>query len=101
MNETPKKHPFMLLAFALLMLVSNGIMIHSCSHEIITTACECRDFSKHSEHSDTHNLGDDLICSEIKLKSYNLLTDKDLYLIYNSNLKNQYNSQIWQPPKIS
>jgi len=100
-DELPKNIHFILLAFALLLLVSGGIIIHSLSHEIITTTYECSDFPRHNEHPDTHNFEEDLVGSEIIIKPYNLLIDKDLYFIYNSNLKNQYNSQIWQPPKIS
>lgn len=84
-----------------MLLMADFVSFSLISHDEILLNCECPDFSKHCEHSNTHYFEDEVLCNAAKAQPCKLEILKDSLIFANSNFINSYNSKIWEPPKNS
>lgn len=90
---------FLLLSFTLV-LADSSFFSHSDS-QITKTCNTCPDISDHFEHNHSHGAEDNVIISNTKSKTTHVLFQVDLISTTDINLKSNFISNIWQPPKLS
>jgi hypothetical protein len=88
------------ISIAIICIVS-GLMDNSAQINHFNSSTECADISSNLEHSDTHSFEDFVVIIESKHKLNNPLNDFCPIPAFSDNLKNNYISKIWQPPKNS
>jgi hypothetical protein len=101
MGRIVKSMLYLAITFTFVLLMADFVSFSLISHNEIVLNCECPDFSKHCEHSDTHCFEDEVQYYEAKAKPYKLEILRDSLLFPNPNFAHSFNSKIWQPPKNS
>ena len=75
-----------------------GVINHS---NAINTSHTCPDISDHFEHTHSHSSEDFVALNETQTPTIPILFNADFISVIHVNFKNNFNSAIWQPPKIS
>lgn len=101
MGKIKKSKRYLFLTLTFLLLIANCVSINLIPQNEIILTCECPDFSDNCEHSHNQSLEDDVLYVEKTINLCKLEIHKNLLSFSNSNFKNIFISQIWQPPKNS
>ncbi len=101
MGRITKSILYPAISFTFMLLMADFVSLSLISHNEIVLNCECPDFSKHCEHSNTHFFEDEVQYYEAKANPYKLEILRDFLLFPNSHSTHSFNSKIWQPPKRS
>lgn len=99
MQKAIKQISYIFIFFSLTLVWADyGFTVNSDNYQVITCN-DCSDFSNHPENCHSHGFEDKILTEDSKVVAYS----QKFYLIPSTddNLKNNYFSSIWQPPKFS
>lgn len=74
---------------------------YSYSHNIACTQSECSNHSNNPHHLNSDSFEDDNFVFNTKVISTCVFSCLDIFPDLNIRFINNYNSNIWQPPKVS
>jgi hypothetical protein len=91
-----------LLTLGLMLVLADCCFIDkSSSRNNLTSNNQCNDISNHGESSHSHGSEDNVLIVNSTPKSSITLSHIDIIPILNDNIKTNYNSTFWQPPRLS